>query len=111
VTEVVPIKRDLPSAEQPDDLSRDEAQRVIRLLAADTRNIVVLAHGKQRMRQRAISRPQIERCIQKGVVSEGPFVNLKGQWQANMTRYAAGEEITCVVAIDWVTRLIVITTF
>jgi hypothetical protein len=38
-------------------------------------------------------------------------MNQHGQWQMNLFRHAAGEEITCVVAIDWATRLLVITTF
>lgn len=108
---VVQLKRAFPSPEQPDKLSRDDAQKVIRIIAADTNKIVVVTHGKQRQRQRNITRPQIERCVQKGIVTEGPFVNSHGSWQANVTRYAAGEEITCVVAIEWATQVVVITTF
>ena len=105
------LKRAYPSAEQPDRLSKDDALKLIRFIAADTSRIVVVSHGKMRQRQRAITRPQIERCVQKGVITEGPFVNPHGSWQANVTRYAAGEEVTCVVAIEWATQLVVITTF
>ena len=44
-------------------------------------------------------------------MTEGPFLNAKGQWQVTLYRHAAGEEVTCLVAIEWATRLIVITTF
>jgi hypothetical protein len=42
---------------------------------------------------------------------EGPFRNAKGHWQASLFRHAAGEEITCVVAIEWAERLVVVTVF
>ncbi len=38
-------------------------------------------------------------------------MNAKGHWQVNMYRHAAGEEMECVVAIDWGKSLIVITVF
>ncbi len=38
-------------------------------------------------------------------------MNLHGNVQANVTRFAAGEEITCVVAIEEQRQLIVITVF
>ena len=44
-------------------------------------------------------------------MTEGPFINQLGHWQLNLSRRAAGEEITCVVAIELATRLLVITTF
>lgn len=107
---VVPFPGVMPAA-QPDQLAGSDALRVVRALAADTKNIFIIKHAKLRQRQRLITRPQIERCVQKGVVTEGPYLNAHGHWQMNLTRYAAGEEITCVVAIEWVRRVIVITTF
>jgi hypothetical protein len=109
--EVVRLRRAFPPADQPDDLSKDEALKVVRMIAAETKNIVVVAHGKARQRQRRITRPQIERCIQKGVITEGPFLDAHANWQVNLTRYAAGEEITCVVAIEWVSKIVVIAAF
>ena len=98
--DVVPLK-----------LTSAHALRMVREIAADTDRIVVLAHGRKRARQRQVSRRQIELCCQRGTVTEGPFMNQHGQWQVNMFRHAAGEELTCVVAIDWPSRLLVITTF
>jgi hypothetical protein len=46
-----------------------------------------------------------------GIITEGPFINRYGNWQMNLTRQTAGEEITCSAAIEWATRIIVITTF
>ena len=80
-------------------------------MAADSDNIVIIGHGKDRARQRRINRTQIERCVRGGTISEGPFLNAYGNWQVNLYRHAAGEEITCVVAIEWATRLLVISVF
>lgn len=109
--DVVPIRRAFPPVQQPDRLNDADALKLIRMLAADSGNIVVIGHAQKRKAQRNITRPQIERCIQKGTISEGPFVNAHGNWQVNLSRFTAGEQITCVVAIDWPARLIVVTTF
>lgn len=95
----------------PLELTPHHALKVIRELAADTRNIVVIGHAKKRRKQRSITHRQIELCVQKGTIIEGPFLNQHGNWQVNLYRHAAGEELTCTVAIEWATRVIVVTTF
>jgi hypothetical protein len=109
--EVVSLKRAFPPAQQPDRLNDADALKLVRMIAADSDNIVVIKHAKKRRVQRMITRPQIERCVQRGTITEGPFINGFGNWQMNLTRHTAGEQITCVVAIDWATRVLVITTF
>ncbi|CAB5162078.1 Protein of unknown function DUF4258 [uncultured Caudovirales phage] len=83
----------------------------IKRIAADSGNIVLIKHGKQRSRQRQITRPQIEGCIRKGHIEEGPFLNSHGNWQVTMCRQVAGEEIRCVVAVDFPSKILVITTY
>jgi hypothetical protein len=95
----------------PLTLTTHRALQMIRELAADTDNIVVVSHAQKRRRQRKFSRRQIELCVQKGTISEGPFMNQYGNWQVNLYRHAAGEEMTCTVAIEWATRLIVVTVY
>jgi len=97
--------------EQPPFLSAEQALQVIRALAAQSDNIVIIQHARQRGRQRRISPRQIQLCCLKGSIVEGPFLNPRGQWQVNLFRYAAGEAMTCVAAIDWPSRLIIITVF
>jgi hypothetical protein len=109
--EVVQLKREFPPAQQPDRLNDADAIRLIRMIAADSNNIVVIEHARKRKAQRSITRIQIERCVRLGIISEGPFVNKYGNWQMNLTRQTTGEQITCAVAIEWATRIIVITTF
>lgn len=98
--EVVPLRLTIPVA-----------LRQIRKIAEDSENILIVPHARKRGRQRSITRPQIEACVRKGTIQEGPFVNDKGNWQVTMYRHAAGEEVTCVIAIDWPSRLIVVTTY
>jgi hypothetical protein len=50
-------------------------------------------------------------CLAKGVITEGPFVNQYGNWQVNVSRLAAGEQITCAVAIEWQEQLVVVTVY
>ena len=96
---------------QPSDLSPDTALRIVRELAADSDRIVVLDHASKRMAKRRITRRQVEMCLRKGTVVEGPFINPKGNWQVTLFRHAAGEELKCAVAIEWSHTLLVVTVF
>jgi hypothetical protein len=95
----------------PLTLTAAHALKVVRQLAANTNNIVIIPHARKRGKQRRINRRQVELCVQKGTICEGPFLNQKGNWQVNLYRHAAGEEMECVVAIDWGLSLIVVTVF
>jgi hypothetical protein len=96
---------------QPNELSGGDAIRLVRALASNTGNIVVIGYGRRKAQQRRITRRQIELCVQRGTVTEGPFLNRYGNWQMNLYRHAAGEQLTCVVAIEWAARVLVISTF
>lgn len=109
--EVIKLHQGFMPSVQPQRLSEADAIKIIKTLAADTDNIVVIDYGKKRAKQRKITRRQIELCVQKGTITEGPFMNGHGNWQVNLFRHAAGEQITCVVAIEWATRVLVINTF
>lgn len=92
-------------------MSKPVALAHIRELAADSGRIVLIAHGRQRQNERNITRRQIEECLRAGTITEGPFQNNFGNWQVTMEAYSAGEELTCVVAIEWAARLLVITVY
>ncbi|KJC59524.1 hypothetical protein UP10_18750 [Bradyrhizobium sp. LTSPM299] len=83
--EVVQLKRDFPPAQQPDSLNDADAIRLVRMIAADSNNIVMIAHARKRKAQRSITRVQIERCVRLGIITEGPFINGHGNWQMNLT--------------------------
>jgi hypothetical protein len=88
-----------------------DALAMVRTLAQDSKCVLILHHAKKRQEKWGISRRQIMTCLRKGRITEGPFVNIHGNWQVNVSRTAAGEEVTCVVAIEWDRRLIVVTVF
>lgn len=100
MADVIPLKLTAPGA-----------LRMIHQLAADSDRIVIIPHGRKRGRQRGITRAQMEACLRRGTIIEGPFVNDKGNWQVTMFRHAAGQELHCVVAIDWPQKLIIVTTY
>jgi len=108
---IIPMPRRSIPEEQPDQLSEAEAIKIVRVLAADSSNIVIIPYGQRRTRQRNITRPQVEKCVRLGTIQEGPFLNGHGHWQMNLFRHAAGEQVTCVIAIDWATRILVINAF
>ena len=99
------------SGDCPADLSRPGALRVIRVIAADSAGIAILGHARKRMSERGISVVRIELCLRRGLIIEGPFMNARGNWQVTMSRQAPGEGAQCAVAIDWATRLLVITVY
>lgn len=95
----------------PLTLTPQRALTLIRTLSADSGNVVVVAHGRRRQRQRSISFKQIVACLRKGTIGEGPYRTATGAWRCNVLRHAAGEEITCVVEFDWPQRLLIVTVF
>jgi hypothetical protein len=95
----------------PLHMTPQRALEMIREIAGDSDNIVIISHAKKRGKQRRITRPQTEACVRKGMIIEGPFLNAHHNWQVTLYRHAAGEEMTCVVAIDWPSKLIVITVY
>jgi hypothetical protein len=103
----------LLSGPQPDSLSDQTILKIIRYLSADSSKIIDTRHANTRRKQRGISRIQIERCLQKGTIKAGepPSLNIHGQWTAAIQRHAAGEEVTCIVVIDWPNRLILVTAY
>ena len=109
--EIVKLHQGFKPPMQPDRLSEADAIKIVRTIAANTDNIVVIPYGKMKAKQRKVTRRQMELCVQKGTITEGPFLNTHGNWQVNLFRHAAGEQITCVVAIEWATRVLVINTF
>jgi hypothetical protein len=106
MAKVVPL---CPADRVPEGLSAHEARAIVRRVAQASRNVFVSPHAKKRQEKYGISRRQIMICLEKGVITEGPFVNKYGNWQVNVSRLAAGEQITCTVAIEWQTQLVVVT--
>ncbi|OAP43655.1 hypothetical protein ATC00_02030 [Sinorhizobium americanum] len=97
-------------APQPKKLSRQEFKNhVLKLL--ETGQVKVTAHLRRDHPERAISFRQIEMCLEKGTVQTDPFLNAYGNWQGEIYRHMAGQELIVVAALEWEEQVIVITAF
>jgi hypothetical protein len=96
----------------PFKLSGPQARSLIKEIAQNSENIVLISHALKRQQQRKFTRPEIEKCVREGWITEGPYKALKsGNWRVNITRKIAGHEMTCTVEIEWTTRLLIVTVF
>jgi len=97
---------------QPKDLSGADALKHIRaLMKANSKCVIFWPHANRKAKARSITQRQMLTCLEKGVVTEGPYLDAYGNWKLNITRMAAGQEITCVVIIEWSVRIFVHTAF
>jgi hypothetical protein len=92
-------------------MNDSDALKIVRERTKNSANIVLTPHAKLRCKQRKITLLQIIKCLERGIVSEPVHINAHGNWQLNLSCRAAGEDITCSVAIDTTRLLIIITTF
>lgn len=100
------------SDRQPDVLDIHEARRIVREIAEESARVAILPHAQKRKRQRRISLEDVLRVLRNGSVTEGPYIALKsGWWRITMTGRSAGDEVSCVVEIEWKTRLLVVTVY
>lgn len=88
-------------------MTRAEALRRIRRLAGDSANVVFTSHAKVQMRRRGITPLDVLNVPRRGGITEGPALDLKGCWRCTMQRFAAGENVTAVVAICELTLVVV----
>ena len=53
-------------------LSEAEARRILREAADDSRGVFIVEHPERRMKQRRITRTQVQRCLRHDVITEPP---------------------------------------
>lgn len=76
-------------------------QRKVRELAANSGNVFITNHARERMAERDVTRAQVIDCLLAGVVIDGPpFKNLHGSWQCTLHKYNAGNEVNVVVVLE-----------
>lgn len=95
----------------PLKLTKAAATRIVKEIAADPDRIVPVPHAKKRMVQRKISITQARRVVQAGFIDGEPWIDEHGNWRVDMRGMSAGEQITVGIAIEWRTRLLIITVF
>lgn len=105
MADIIPIK-----AIPPKKLSRPQFKaEVVRLVGLGAFKVHV--HLKRDHPERAISHAQIEKCLQLGTVQCDPYLNAHGNWQAEIFRHMAGQELTLATVIEWECQVIVITAY
>ncbi len=62
--------------------------------------LVITSHAKLRMKERRITRKQIETCLQKGRVVEPAHLTSHGDWKATLEHCVAGDVINVAVALE-----------
>lgn len=93
----------------PFRLSRSQGLKLIREAAEDTGRIILTHHAERRMRQRRITMTQVIACLRKGVITEGPALDIKGCWACRIERTVAGDEVKVALAIDPPSRVVIVT--
>lgn len=82
--------------------------RLIRELARDSDNVFIGGHARRRMKQRHITRTQVEKCLMKGSISESAHRDARGDWACTLHYQWAGDDVCVAVAIkcdeegDWI---------
>ena len=95
-------------------LTAIEARMKLKEFAKDTSKIKLSKHARERMKERSISFKQIVCCFEHGDITEGPYLNPRGNCRLNVSVRSAGEYITSSVEIrsdDNGESSIVVTTF
>ncbi|MCA3656540.1 MAG: DUF4258 domain-containing protein [Methylobacterium sp.] len=105
MSNVLPFRKPEPSR-----MSRQEFKAIVMDMVAKG-NIRVATHLYRDHPERGITQAMIERCLEKGTVQQDPYKNKFGNFQAEVFRHMAGEQMTVVAAIEWECQVIVITAF
>lgn len=97
------------------DLTGPTALAIIRKLAADSANVFLLDHCKSSMKKRHITRVQINQCLLKGRITEGPYRDIgSGNWRTRMEHFSDGQCIRVIAELfmnDLGEKILIITTF
>jgi len=74
--------------------------RLVRETALHSENIYLTKHAKKRMRERGISRTQIEYCLRSGNIDEPAHVTVQGNWRCCLRCVHAGDLVKVVVDLE-----------
>lgn len=97
------------------DLTAPTALTIIRKLAANSGNVFLIQHAKKSMKKRHITRAQIDQCLLKGQITEGPYRDVgSGNWRVRMEHYVYGQCVRVIAELftnDLGEKILIITTF
>lgn len=80
-------------------LRTDEAERLVRERAADTKNVVFSAHAFERIKDRSITRKDAQRILLSGYVDGDPGKTENDEWKVVVVKRMAGTREAGVVTI------------
>jgi len=80
-------------------LTRQGAERRIRATAADSFNVTLTNHAKERMAEREIVWRDIERTLKDGVVFDEPEPAREGEWKCKIVLAIRGRRDLGVVVV------------
>lgn len=86
MAKVIPIK----DAINWQRLRTDDAEKIIRLRARNTENVIVIGHPEDRLVERGFLMSDIYRILRTGHISKPPFLNDRGDWEVLVTRIMKG---------------------
>jgi hypothetical protein len=82
------------------DLTAPRALAIINDLAVNSENVFLIDHTKKSMKKRHITRAQIDQCLQKGKITEGPYRDIgSGNWRVKMEHYSSGQCVRVVAEL------------
>lgn len=81
-------------------LNDANALRLLREVAADSARVVLLAHARQRMKQRQITLTQVLDVLRKGSLAEPAALDLYGNWKVTVRGLSCGQSVTVAGAIE-----------
>jgi hypothetical protein len=105
MSNIVPFRKP-----EPAKLSRHEFKEIVIDMVAKG-HVRVSTHLYRDHPERGITQAMIERCLERGTVQTDPYRNKFGNFQADVFRHMAGEQLTVVVAIEWEMQVVVVTAF
>jgi len=97
------------------DLTAPRALAIIKELSVNSENVFLVDHAKKSMKKRHITRAQIDQCLLKGKITEGPYRDVgSGNWRVRMEHYSYGQCVRVIAELftnDQGEKIIIITTF
>lgn len=80
-------------------MSRARAQMLVRAQSADSHNVIIGKHAKERMLEREITNMDVFRVLRSGTVDEGPSETESGELKVKMVQRIRGSREVGVVTI------------
>jgi hypothetical protein len=76
------------------------ARKLIRERASSSAGVLFVEHALEQMCLRDVDVPQVQRCLLRGEITEGPYVPIAsrtGNWRCNVEATVSGDRFRVVV--------------